>query len=152
MVPKLLHKKTPAPVVEVVPQAPAEPVVAPAPETRAEGNFLPASGYVPASFRSSREAPRMINTVFHEPVQEPKASTAAAVKQVHRRKALHPRTSALKAGLNSGVRRVPQPASFFVLTDWADSPLPPRLRLLVSDDAHSYAAVQTMNGWLIVQL
>jgi hypothetical protein len=131
---------------------------APMPETHTEANLLPASGYVPASFRSTREAPRMINTVFHEPVQESKAVTAGAVKKAHRRKAPRPALTptALKASMktsaNSAERRVPQPASFFVLTDWANSPLPPRLRLIVSDDAHSYAAVQTMNGWLIVQL
>jgi BlaR1 peptidase M56 len=129
---------------------------APAPETHAETNLLPASGYEPASFRSTREAPRMINTVFHEPVQESKAATATAVKKLHHRKAPRPEPAAgptaLKAAMNSRVRRAPQTTSFVVLTDWVDSPLPPRLRLVVSDDAHSYAAVQTMNGWLIVQL
>jgi hypothetical protein len=128
------------------------------PETHAEANLLPASGYVPASFRSATESPRMINTVFHEPAQESKAATAGSVKKAHRRKAPRPALTptalktSLKTSQTSGVRRVAQPASFFVVTDWADSPLPPRLRLVVSDDTHSYAAVQTMNGWLIVQL
>jgi hypothetical protein len=87
----------------------------------------------------------MIQTVFHEPSPSP----AAQPKKPRR----HKITRLIPATAPVPHLAVPQPRAFVILTDWTNGQLSSRMRLVVSGDSqHSYAALPTPNGWLIVQL
>jgi hypothetical protein len=132
--------------------------------TRTEASLPPASGFVPASFHVQAPSPRMVNTVFQEPRTAPQtaprtdpqteprtaprtAETLVTTKP-HRHQPSHksPHNSAV---LNAATRSVawrdtsghqtPQAATWVMLTVSEETP-------------PSYAAIQTANGWLIVQL
>jgi beta-lactamase regulating signal transducer with metallopeptidase domain len=131
---------------------------APLPSPQVEADLLsPASTgarLVPATFRTGseiqrNETPRVIQTVYHEPVPAP----VAPQKKPHHRKPSHPALVNTATAPPRIQPQAPPQRAWVVLTNWTDSPLPSRLRLVVSGDApSSYAAVPLPNGWLIVQL
>ncbi|MBB6142366.1 beta-lactamase regulating signal transducer with metallopeptidase domain [Silvibacterium bohemicum] len=132
---------------------------APRPALPMEASIMPAARYVPASFRTTMPALKMVDTVFHLPAASPdKQPVKPAIAPKPRlRKAVRtiPANRITLADISERralSSRMPQRAAVLVLTDWTGVPLPPRLGLVVSDDIYSYAAVPTPNGWLIVQL
>jgi hypothetical protein len=132
---------------------------APQASRQLEASVAPIPRYVPASFRDTVSAPKMVDTVFRVP--DASAKNQPATPGVTQKPRLRKQLRAIPvrhitltemSERRALLSRTPQRAAVLVLTDWTGVPMPPRLGLVVSDDVYSYAAVPTPNGWLIVQL
>jgi hypothetical protein len=111
-----------------------------------------------------QSAPKMVDTLFREPAAaDASHPVKASARKLHR--AAAPAISLPDAAKPQFMsRRVvmhrtqPAAAGWMMLTDWSDAPQipemrPPQVRLLVSTtDQRTYAAIQMMNGWLVIQL
>jgi hypothetical protein len=111
-----------------------------------------------------QSAPKMVDTLFREPASaDASHPVKASARKLHR--AAAPAISLPDAAKPQFMsRRVvmhrtqPAAAGWMMLTDWSDAPQipemrPPQVRLLVSTtDQRTYAAIQMMNGWLVIQL
>jgi beta-lactamase regulating signal transducer with metallopeptidase domain len=126
---------------------------APLPLSETAASIVPPNGYVPAAYREGMSSGHVVQTVFREPA---KPVVPAKIQQTP--KVLH-RAKVTKVSANGNFRhlderRRPAPSSSWVmLTGWTSSPQPPRVQLIVSPQTQStFAAIQMVNGWLIVQL
>jgi hypothetical protein len=132
----------------------------------------PGLSYAPVTFRGGAGSPHMVQTVYRsQPAGvahvSPKSPQPMSTSALRASANLSPATKSIvanrrhavsRAGLIAGTtrqishREMP-PRAWVVLTDWTEMPEPPQVRLLVSPQTRStYAAIPTVNGWLIVQL